>query len=145
MLKKSTANVSAGDKMLYRAMQEEGGMPVLGKSSSKLGARVGGPQSPPGKDIYADAAGFVYPGKGGMSVYENLYNIPTSRRPPAFGGTGKDTLFCIRCADLPGNLQYRPDPSAPPGAHGFMEPSQVMSGDLYNSSIWSTQALWKKP
>jgi hypothetical protein len=48
-------------------------------------------------------------------------NLPTPRRPPEHGGTGKDPIWELNVVDLGDELVYREDPLMP-GAHGFVEP-----------------------
>ena len=67
--------------------------------------------------------GLVHPGTGGMSVSPyDPGNLPEHRRPPEFGGTGRDPVWEHHSDQLGPDLQYRPDPHNP-GGHGFVEPS----------------------
>ena len=68
-------------------------------------------------------------------------NLPYYRRPPEFGGTGKDPVWEMDTDELPVELRYRPDPDNPEG-HGYIEPSYPMSFEEYQRAIHTTQRLW---
>jgi hypothetical protein len=71
--------------VLYRGMMDDGeGQPVCGPSARKLGVRLEG-------DIRIPDDGMVEPGTGGMSVgLDDPMNVRPHRRPPEFGGFGRD-------------------------------------------------------
>ena len=69
-------------------------------------------------------------------------NLPLHRRPPDFGGTGKDPVFAMNTDDLPEELQYRPDP-AKPNTHGFITPAYTMTFAHYQRAIHETRVLWQ--
>jgi RHS repeat-associated protein len=120
---------------LYRGMKNDGGVPEIGPSARTLGAR-------PGTDIPVDSNGMVHPGSGGVSVSPHSpTNLPQHRRPPEFGGTGRDPVWRIGSANLPEGLTYRPDPHNP-GGHGFIEPSRPMSISEYQNLLASSQGTW---
>ena len=52
-------------------------------------------------------------------------NLPPIRRPPEYGGEGKDPVWQLDTDEPPEELIYRPDPDAPE-RHGFIEPSRRM-------------------
>ncbi len=113
------------------------GLPMLDPSGRYLAVR-------PNVDILVDVAGRVDPETGGMSVIPPpVENMDPHRRPPEFGGTGKDPVFELQTDEMPGELRYRPDPANPEG-HGFIEPSRVMSFEEYLTSIQATRALWRR-
>ncbi|HEX9679788.1 MAG TPA: RHS repeat-associated core domain-containing protein, partial [Candidatus Saccharimonadales bacterium] len=124
----------ATDDLLYRSMKKANdGLPEVGSSGRTLGVR---PQDIPVEN------GMVRPNTGGMSVSPNSpHNLPPHRRPPEFGGTGKDPVFCIESSCLSDGLQYRPDPNNPTG-HGFIEPSREMSSEEYQKLLGETRPLW---
>jgi RHS repeat-associated protein len=124
-----------GDVNLYRGMRgTEEGSPDLGPSASKLGAR-------PGIDIPVDENGMVRPGTGGMSVNESPMGMPEFRRPPSFGGSGKNlNMYCVSSCDLGANLQYVPES----GGHGFLEPASEMSFAEYQQYLYQTQGSWSE-
>jgi len=80
----------------------------------------------------------------GMSVVPPpVENLVDHRRPPDFGGTGKDPVFELDTEDLPGVLAYRPDPTNPEG-HGFIEPARRVSFEEYRRAIHQTRSLWRR-
>jgi hypothetical protein len=114
----ATSGFAAEDgTTLYRGMRGAAdGTPELGSSAKTLGAR-------PGIDIPVDEGGMVRPGTGGMSVNDSPTGMPEYRRPPSFGGSGKDlNMYCISSCDLGPGLRYVPDA----GGHGFLEPAWEM-------------------
>jgi hypothetical protein len=121
---------------LFRSMQAaEDGMPVVGPTARTLGAR-------PRIDILVDPHGTVRPGTGGLSVSpDDPRNLPSHRRPPEFGGTGKDTVWTIASSELGPELIYRPDPLNPTG-HGFVEPAWPMHVDQYQRALAATRGAW---
>jgi hypothetical protein len=121
-------------RIAYRAMGEDsGGAPMIGPSARKLGVR-------PNVDIPV-TVGQVQPNTGGMSVApdrpENLHPL---RRPPAYGGTDKDPIWCIDIASLGGDLVFRPDSAT----HGLIEPARTMSIDEFQTALEATKPYWKK-
>lgn len=115
----------------------EDGLPRTGESARTLGVRPGGATG----DVPIGPGGAVQPATGGMSVSPSPpENLPAIRRPPEFGGTGKDPLFELETDDLPEELVYRPDP-ARPEAHGFVEPSRAMTFDKYQRAVHATRVL----
>ena len=73
---------------LFRDMKEDAnGMPEIGENSRSLGVR-------PGIDVPAtDSGDLVSSGQGGISVSpDDPQSLPYFRRPPALGGTGKDSV-----------------------------------------------------
>jgi hypothetical protein len=123
-----------GGRIRYRAMREDpAGGPITGPTARTLGVRVG-------IDIPV-VGGKVLPNSGGMSVApdrpENLHPL---RRPPAYGGRGKDPIWWIRADQVGGPLQYRPDSPT----HGLIEPAFAMTPDELRKSIEDTNPLWTK-
>jgi hypothetical protein len=114
---------------------------VAGKNPARtLGVRTGGRRF----DIEVSSAGFVQPEKGGMSVSPPPpENLEEHRRPPKYGGIGKDPVWEIDTEQMTSDLAYRPDPSNP-DKHGFIEPSKPMPLDDYVSALHSTRGLWKR-
>ena len=125
---------------LYRSMRvAEDGLPEVAPTARTLGARPG-----TDADIVVDAEGNVHPGTGGMSVSPNdPMNLPSHRRPPDLGGTGKDPVWCISSCNLGPDLQYRPDPKDPLG-HGFVEPSRTMTLAEYQRALAETRTRWNR-
>jgi hypothetical protein len=121
-------------RMVYRAMREDpAGGPVVGPTARTLGVR-------PGVDIPV-VAGQVQPNTGGMSVaVDRPENLHPLRRPPAYGGSGKDPVWGLLIDQLGGDLQFRQDTPT----HGLVEPERVMSLDEYQQALEATQPLWKR-
>lgn len=118
---------------LYRGMMEDGGKHKVGDSVRTLGVR-------PDVDIPVDANGMVYPKTGGMSVSPSPDDLPTHRKPPEFGGTGKDPVWGINTDDLGPDLIYVPDN---PG-HGTIQPAKPMSLKAYQNALANTNINWEK-
>lgn len=128
----------ADDETLYRAMTpDDDGAPRLGASARTLGVR-------PLIDVPGDASDFVEPGTGGMSLsIETPDNLPSHRRPPAFGGTGADPIFAINATDLGSDLRWRTDTDGPLG-HGFVEPVRRMTFSDFQDALWASRARWRR-
>ena len=78
------------------------GYPLAGPTARTLGVRAK-------IDIAVDADGGVIPGQGGMSVTPgDPLELRRHRRPPEFGGTGKDPLWAVAVRELGPLLRYRP-------------------------------------
>lgn len=121
---------------LYRGMKADpNGLPAIGPSARTLGVR-------PGIDVPAvRPSDSVSPGQDGLSVTpDDPMQLPLIRRPAAFGGTGRDPVWMIDEADLGTDLVYRSDPNR--AAHGFIEPSRMMTLDEYQRALAATQPRW---
>ena len=123
-----------GGIILYRAMREDpAGGPMVGPTARSLGVR-------PNVDIPV-IAGQVRPTTGGMSVApdrpENLHPL---RRPPAYGGSGKDPVWYIGIDLLGSDLQFRQDSAT----HGLIEPARAMLIDDLEKALEATKSYWKK-
>jgi hypothetical protein len=121
-------------RMAYRAMREDAsGGPMIGPTARTLGVR-------PQVDI-AVIGGLVRPNTGGMSVApdrpENLHPL---RRPPQYGGSGKDPVWALDLARLGAGLRFRQDSPT----HGLIEPSSVVSLAEYERRLADTKPFWKK-
>ena len=114
-----------------------GGMPLCGPSSRMLGVRLEG-------DVTIREGGLVWHGGGGMSVAAgHLLNLPTHRRQPRDGGTGKDPVWKIDVGDLPEALAFRTD-STGRRSHGYVEPSEPMHLDDFQAALASTRFWWER-
>lgn len=95
------------------------------------------------RDIDVDRSGMVHPLTGGMSVNPPPpENMAEHRRPSEYGGIGKDPIWELETGMLPPELRYRSDPGAPPGTHGFIEPSAPMGLADYEVALCATRGLW---
>lgn len=122
---------------LFRSMKEsDAGQPEIGANARSLGVRGG-------IDVVAtEASEQVQPGTGGVSVSpDDPRNLPRHRRPPEFGGTGKDPVWVISDAELGPRLRYRPDPEV--WGHGFVEPAHGMTLADYQAAVAETQCRWR--
>ncbi|PNH99634.1 hypothetical protein C1O25_16260 [Vibrio diazotrophicus] len=120
---------------------ESDGKPVLGSSDTagsiakKLGVRVP-------DDVEVDEQGIVKADFHGMSVSPMpIDNLPRHRRPPEFGGTGKDPIWGLHTIHLGTlDLKYVPDPNNP--SHGFIAPAKDMEYTHYEQCIYDTRDIW---
>jgi RHS repeat-associated protein len=123
-------------RLLYRSMKGDRA-PELGPSKRTLGAVIG---PPPRGDIEV-CDGCVRPGTGGMSVSpDSPWNLPEFRRPPSFGGTGKDRVWVIQESALGIDLKFKQDTPT----HGGIEPARVMTPEDFQKALAATVERWKK-
>lgn len=117
-------------------MTEDGGKPALGESARKLGVRKG-------VDISIDESGNALHNEKGMSTSpDDPKNLPPHRRPPEFGGTGKDPVWEADSGSLTNDkIEWCEDN---PGKHGIVRPKKDMPYDEFKSSLEGTQDSWKK-
>ena len=81
----------------------------------------------------------VYPNTGGMSVaVDTPMNLPEHRRPPEFGGTGRDSVFQYDTDNLPEGLQFRQNTST----HAFIEPDKPMKISVFEELLAGTKPDW---
>ena len=111
------------------------GEPAIGPSARTLGAR-------PHVDISVDPSGSVHPGTGGISVAPDTpSNLPRHRRPPEYGGTGKDPLWSIQERELGTHLKYVAD-AVPSPIHGVIEPIISTTFAAYQQALAETAPYW---
>jgi hypothetical protein len=124
---------------VYRSMRTASdGLPATGPTARTLGARRE-------IDILIDDDRTVMGDGGGMSVApDSPMNLPAHRRPPEYGGTGKDPAWVLDVAELGNELVYREDPLMP-GVHGFIEPVRRMTFDAYQDALLRTRGAWRLP
>jgi hypothetical protein len=142
---------------VYRGMlPDEDGLPQVGNTASRLGARPGYAEDEvdqedrirPGDyirpDIRINANGLVQPGTGGISTaVGQIDNLPPHRRPPKHGGDEERyEVYELETDDLPDDLRERIDPHGPT-RHVFIEPAREMSFEAYQQALHSTRALWR--
>ncbi len=111
-------------RRVFRAMRESSdGKPEIGPTARTLGVR-------PAIDIPVQHDK-VHPDTGGLSVAPDLpENLPVHRRPPEFGGTGKDSVWSLDLDALGQKLRFRQDQPT----HGQIEPTVTMSFEDYQES-----------
>src|SRR5947209_19528862 len=92
---------------VFRSMRDaDDGLPETEPAARCLGVRPGVGF---GTDIPVDSQGYVYPETGGLSVAPtDPIHLPTHRRPPELGGTGKDPVWRLSIQTLDESLRYRP-------------------------------------
>ncbi|OGK81165.1 MAG: hypothetical protein A2050_05905 [Candidatus Rokubacteria bacterium GWA2_73_35] len=129
--------------MYFRAMTPHvDGLPMRGRSARTLGVRV--PQ-----DVNPDAAGYVNPGTGGLSVApDSMWHVPNHRRPRGMGhgstGPVQDHVFSIAPVALRDNrLVARRDPVAPI-VHALIEPQQRVRLEEFERSLDATRPWWQQ-
>jgi len=144
-------------KLYYRGMAEQNGKPKIGRSARLLGVR-------PGIDVnieqmpvgYLDEQGYLLAESErevrrelvtvairdtkGMSVSLSIEALPAFRKPPQFGGTGKDPLWQIDDNDIAGDLQAIQDSPT----HVSILPRVTMSLERYELALASTQNNWER-
>lgn len=127
---------------LFRAMAAElDGSPSVARSARALGIRTALEFSNGGEpDVTVTADDdIILPGTGGMSVAPvDPVNLPPFRRPPLFGGKGKDPVWEIDAAELGPELQFRQDRPK----HGLIEPARPMTLKEFESALAATRPRW---
>lgn len=116
------------DSSVVRGMTDNVGTPKVGPSARTLGTR-------PNADIQVDINGMVHPNQGGISVAPSPEFLPNHRKPPSFGGTGKDPVWEIDISDLGDDLKYIPDSPS----HGTIQPSRTMPFTEYQDALAKTE------
>jgi hypothetical protein len=130
---------------VYRAMNEDNGLPKLGATATSLGIRRG-------KDIVPDQAGSVYrpafkPRQpNGLSCSPSIQDLPRFALPIECGGINNNTaVWLLDPIDLGPDLVVQED--SVPGTtlrHLSIGPSITMSYDHYVKAIESTPSRWRK-
>jgi hypothetical protein len=132
------------------------GLPRVGNSGSKLGARPDYAENdihPEDRirsgdsirlDIRVSADGLVQPNTGGISVaLPPASNLPPHRRPPKHEGDDPSyEVYELETNDLPDELRARVDPRGPT-RHVFIEPAWEMSFEEYQQALHATRSLWR--
>lgn len=128
---------------LFRAMTPDSdGKPRVARSARGLGVRAEGPV----RDVWPDAEGRVFPGKGGMSVAPaSLWEMPAHRRPRRLGhgstGHNEDHVFSVEDLVVEDHgLKVRID--VPDRTHALVEPSVVELLTTYESRLAGTRWHW---
>ena len=104
---------------------------MVGPTARTLGVR-------PDDDIPV-VAGMVQSRKGGMSVAPDHPSfLPDHRRPPTFGGTGKDPIWGISTDSLGIELTFRQDGPW----HGLFEPAREMSIGEFQRALADLASNW---
>jgi hypothetical protein len=110
--------------------------PLVVPTARGLGLRAG--------EVVVSADGLVEPGAGGMSVSpETPLNLPPYRRPPKYGGDGKDPVWELDSSELSSAVSYLPDPGPNP-RHGVLEPGWSMSLEDFELALAETRDVWRE-
>jgi hypothetical protein len=138
-------------------MMEEDGKPRIGRCPRRLGVRLG-------RDIdvermprgWLDENGYLLPSEErvnsgqqvdvairnnkGMSTSLSIEGLPNFRKPPAFGGIGKDPLWKIDDSKLVGDIEAVQDSPT----HVSIMPRTTMLLEKYETALAYTQKDWEK-
>lgn len=145
-------------KLYFRGMAAKNGKLKLGRSARCLGIR-------PGIDIDVesipraclDEQGYLTPeveqdsaagervdvairNHKGMSTSLSIEGLPEFRRPPEFGGKGRDPLWQVDDSEICGDLEAVQDSDT----HVSIMPSTTMALDRYEAALANTQDSWKQ-
>jgi hypothetical protein len=118
---------------VYRTMEASGGRPAIDAGRLTLGVKL---RDTP--DILMDEHRFVYPKTGGLSVAPAPKALPTSKRPPALGGTSRHPVWKLDIDLLPPELVLRPVSAN----HGLIEPSQPIKVEEFQRALHNLEPLW---
>jgi hypothetical protein len=127
---------------LFRAMlQEQDGFPKVARSARALGVRIASTPTQQA-DICVDDAGCVRPGHGGLSLtIGSPSHLPPHRRPPQFGGIGKDPVFMLT---KPFWAAVRIHVDSPQEHHACGEPIIRCPVEQYERELAATRFYWRK-
>ena len=142
-------------RLYYRGMAEENGKPKIGRNARLLGVR-------PAIDVeqvpkeWLDEQGYLrleterksseesvtvaIRNTKGMSVSLSIESLPPFRKPPTFGGTGKDPLWQIDDSKIVGDIEAIQDSPT----HVSILPSATMLLEKYETALAQTQSEWEK-
>jgi hypothetical protein len=144
-------------KFYYRGMAEHNGKPKTGRSARLLGVRptidISIDQMPIG---CLDEHGYLLPesqrkfegeivavairDEKGMSVSLSIEGLSEFRKPPRFGGIGKDPLWQIDDSIITGDLQAVQDSPT----HVSIMPRVTMCLEKYEEALANTQKYWER-
>lgn len=132
--------------LVYRAMTAAAdGRPLLAPSARGLGVRTSA--DPLDIGVEQGMVGPSTPARGLSVAPDTPMNLPRHRRPPEWGGTGKDPVWSLDLGKLPDALRYVPDQVAGAGErarHGIIEPATRMPLEEYEEALASTRDLWQR-
>jgi hypothetical protein len=114
------------------------GKPKVGRTSPELGVR--GYDKYPHNDIdVSQPEDMVHPVKGLSVAPDDPYQLERHRRPPPFGGSGKDPLWVLDRDSLGPDVMYLIDTPF----HGFIAPNRPMTLRKYETALEMTRDHWK--
>jgi hypothetical protein len=151
-------------KLYYRGMMANNGKPKIGRHARCLGIRPNidldvdrvpkdwidqnGYLQPSSEDDLLDIASplekqemveVAIRNSKGMSVSLSIDALPDFRKPPAFGGTGRDPLWQIDHDQITGDLEAIQDSAA----HVSIMPKVTMLLEQYETALASTSDAWE--
>jgi hypothetical protein len=129
---KSEEEPKDSDTIAYRGMTEVGGVPQIAPSARGLGVRP--------EDVTVVAGIVKADGKGMSLARFTPLNLPPHRRPPEWGGTGKDPVWAIPPAAFATPLKYVPDTPT----HANAAAAHDMPLAAMQTALGATQPLWTK-
>ncbi|MFN6218404.1 MAG: DUF4157 domain-containing protein, partial [Aphanizomenon sp.] len=121
--------------LLYRGMTESGGEPKIGNTARDLGVRD--------TDVELNPQGKVVPGKGMSTVKGSPNNLVEHRRPPSWGGTGKDPVWEIDENNINGKLAANHDGENHVSITVAVA-QQNMSLEEFRAELITTKPNWTK-
>lgn len=66
--------------------------------------------------------------------------LPFHRRPPEWGGEGRDPVFGMPIASLGDSLHVRQEPDG--STHWLVEPAHVMPASRFITDLWTSRDHW---
>lgn len=140
----TSAQSGSASLVIHRSMEEEGGMPRLGATATRLGIRKG-------KDIIVDANDQVHrpqfqPGQpNGLSCAPEWKFLPLFVMPMGFGGPNKRTeVWYIDIEDLGSELVAAEDGRPGQNRHVSIGPSRTIQFAEFVAHIEATRPYWRK-
>ncbi len=127
---------------LYRSMEQDGSLPALGESATRLGVRI--PPNPTSDvTLYSHTNGqqWVRADGKGMSTAPRPNLLPAHRRPPDWGGTSKVSLWCIRKNIIDVSPIIYANPDSP--NHVSIAPRADMPYENYRQALEGTRRSWQ--
>lgn len=143
--------------LLYRAMIDDQGKPKIGRSPRMLGVRLGTDidvekmprnwldsegylRSPTERINSGNLVDVAVRNNKGMSSSLSIEMLPDFRKPPEFGGRGKDPLWQIDNRRILGDLEAVQDSPT----HVSIMPRKTMLLEKYETALANTQTFWIK-
>ena len=144
-------------KLYYRGMADQNGKPKIGRSARLLGVRLNIDIDIESRPIgWVDERSYLRPAADrddigkmvvlavknakGMSVSLAISGLPAFRKPPTFGGTGRDPLWQIDDRNITGDLEAVQDSPT----HVSILPSATMLLAQYEAALAGTQNDWER-
>ena len=144
-------------KLYYRGMADQDGKPKIGRSARLLGVRltidINIEQHPVGflneqgyllpesqRKLHGDLVVVAIRDIKGMSLSLSIEGLPAFRKPPQFGGKGKDPLWQIDDSIIVGDLEAVQDSPT----HVSILPRVTMALEKYEAALANTQKYWER-